>query len=254
MPAAGARPRRRSRLPRSIAEGLRLRRRAVRRVLRARRTAALVVNEMAPRPHNSGHYSMDACDVSQFDLQVRTLAGLPLAAAAPAQPGHHAQPAGRPVVRRRRQAERTPPGTRCWPCPARTCTCTASSSARRGRKMGHLNITGADGRRRCAATALQAAAAAGHRAVLSPPTMILDGTLRGAIAQAARALAAGELVGLADRDGLRPGRRCRQRRGGGQDLRRQGPAQRPPADRARGRRRRRCACSHREVPAVRATR
>jgi 5-(carboxyamino)imidazole ribonucleotide synthase len=38
----------------------------------------LVVNEMAPRPHNSGHYSMDACDVSQFELQVRTLAGLPL--------------------------------------------------------------------------------------------------------------------------------------------------------------------------------
>ncbi|HQY76644.1 MAG TPA: 5-(carboxyamino)imidazole ribonucleotide synthase, partial [Rhodoferax sp.] len=31
----------------------------------------LVVNEMAPRPHNSGHYSMDACDLSQFDLQVR---------------------------------------------------------------------------------------------------------------------------------------------------------------------------------------
>jgi len=39
---------------------------------------ALVVNEMAPRPHNSGHYTLDACDVSQFDLQVRTLAGLPL--------------------------------------------------------------------------------------------------------------------------------------------------------------------------------
>ena len=38
----------------------------------------LVVNEIAPRPHNSGHYSLDACDVSQFELQVRTLAGLPL--------------------------------------------------------------------------------------------------------------------------------------------------------------------------------
>ncbi|MBM3387645.1 MAG: 5-(carboxyamino)imidazole ribonucleotide synthase, partial [Betaproteobacteria bacterium] len=38
----------------------------------------LVVNEMAPRPHNSGHYTMDACDQSQFDLQVRALAGLPL--------------------------------------------------------------------------------------------------------------------------------------------------------------------------------
>jgi len=38
----------------------------------------LVVNEMAPRPHNSGHYTLDACDVSQFELQVRTLTGLPL--------------------------------------------------------------------------------------------------------------------------------------------------------------------------------
>ena len=41
---------------------------------------SLIVNEMAPRPHNSGHYTLDACDVSQFELQVRTLAGLPLSA------------------------------------------------------------------------------------------------------------------------------------------------------------------------------
>ena len=41
---------------------------------------SLVVNEIAPRPHNSGHYSQDACDISQFELQVRTLAGLPLVA------------------------------------------------------------------------------------------------------------------------------------------------------------------------------
>ena len=38
----------------------------------------LVVNEMAPRPHNSGHYTQNACDVSQFEAQVRALAGLPL--------------------------------------------------------------------------------------------------------------------------------------------------------------------------------
>ena len=38
----------------------------------------LVVNEMAPRPHNSGHYSLEACDVSQFALQVRTMTRLPL--------------------------------------------------------------------------------------------------------------------------------------------------------------------------------
>jgi 5-(carboxyamino)imidazole ribonucleotide synthase len=38
----------------------------------------LVVNEIAPRPHNSGHYSIDACITNQFEQQVRTLAGLPL--------------------------------------------------------------------------------------------------------------------------------------------------------------------------------
>ncbi|WP_295750702.1 5-(carboxyamino)imidazole ribonucleotide synthase [Undibacterium sp.] len=39
---------------------------------------SMVVNEMAPRPHNSGHYTMDACMSSQFAQQVRAMAGLPL--------------------------------------------------------------------------------------------------------------------------------------------------------------------------------
>jgi len=39
---------------------------------------SLVVNEMAPRPHNSGHYSVDACITSQFEQQVRAMARLPL--------------------------------------------------------------------------------------------------------------------------------------------------------------------------------
>ena len=38
----------------------------------------LLVNEMAPRPHNSGHFTIDACRTSQFEQQVRVLAGLPL--------------------------------------------------------------------------------------------------------------------------------------------------------------------------------
>lgn len=38
----------------------------------------LLVNEVAPRPHNSGHYSLDACTVSQFEQQVRALCGQPL--------------------------------------------------------------------------------------------------------------------------------------------------------------------------------
>ena len=41
---------------------------------------SLVVNEIAPRPHNSGHYSVEACDISQFELQVRALTNLPLTA------------------------------------------------------------------------------------------------------------------------------------------------------------------------------
>ena len=39
---------------------------------------ALLVNEIAPRPHNSGHYTIDACVTSQFEQQVRVLANLPL--------------------------------------------------------------------------------------------------------------------------------------------------------------------------------
>ena len=38
----------------------------------------LLVNEIAPRPHNSGHFTIDACRASQFEQQVRVLAGLPL--------------------------------------------------------------------------------------------------------------------------------------------------------------------------------
>ena len=39
---------------------------------------SLVVNEIAPRPHNSGHYSVESCDVSQFELQIRCLTNMPL--------------------------------------------------------------------------------------------------------------------------------------------------------------------------------
>ena len=41
------------------------------------RSGELLINEMAPRPHNSGHYSLDASLCSQFEQQVRTLCGLP---------------------------------------------------------------------------------------------------------------------------------------------------------------------------------
>ena len=77
----------RSRLPQpcaaateSIAEGLRLRGRAVRRILRAGRTARWSSTRWRRARTTAATTRMDACDVSQFDLQVRTLAGLPLVA------------------------------------------------------------------------------------------------------------------------------------------------------------------------------
>jgi 5-(carboxyamino)imidazole ribonucleotide synthase len=41
----------------------------------------LLVNEIAPRPHNSGHYTLDACVTNQFEQQVRAMTGLPLGSA-----------------------------------------------------------------------------------------------------------------------------------------------------------------------------
>ena len=42
------------------------------------RDGRLLVNELAPRPHNSGHWTIDACAASQFEQQVRAVCGLPL--------------------------------------------------------------------------------------------------------------------------------------------------------------------------------
>lgn len=47
------------------------------------RDGRLLVNELAPRPHNSGHWTIDACAVSQFEQQVRAICGLPLGDPAP---------------------------------------------------------------------------------------------------------------------------------------------------------------------------
>ena len=103
----------------------------------------LLVNEMAPRPHNSGHYTMDACDVSQFDLQVRAVAGLPLP-----QPRQHS-----PAIMLNLLGDvwfdahgkpRTPDWQAVLRLPGTHLHLYGKQGARPGRKMGHLNITGAD--------------------------------------------------------------------------------------------------------------
>ena len=100
----------------------------------------LVVNEMAPRPHNSGHWTMNGCDVSQFELQVRALAGLPLP-----EPRQHSASVmlnllgdlwftdeGGPTP---------PPWDRVLALPGTHLHLYGKTEARHGRKMGHLNIT-----------------------------------------------------------------------------------------------------------------
>lgn len=99
----------------------------------------LVVNEMAPRPHNSGHYSIEACDVSQFDLQVRTLAGLPLS-----QPRQHS-----PAIMLNLLGDiwgpggANPPWDAVLALPGAHLHLYGKLEARPGRKMGHLTLTAA---------------------------------------------------------------------------------------------------------------
>jgi 5-(carboxyamino)imidazole ribonucleotide synthase len=111
----------------------------------AQALGGLVVNEMAPRPHNSGHYSIDACDVSQFELQVRTLANLPLT-----QPRQHS-PAScstcsatcGPVWPEGGAATGTPPWEAVLALPGTFLHLYGKQMASKGRKMGHLTVTAA---------------------------------------------------------------------------------------------------------------
>jgi 5-(carboxyamino)imidazole ribonucleotide synthase len=111
----------------------------------------LVVNEMAPRPHNSGHYSMDACDVSQFALQVRTLANLPLV-----QPQLHSPAIMLNLLGDIWPEGGVPPWQQVLALPGTHLHLYGKLKASKGRKMGHLNITGSTVAQ-VRATALQAA-------------------------------------------------------------------------------------------------
>ena len=99
----------------------------------------LVANEMAPRPHNSGHYSIDACDLSQFELQVRTLAGLPLAPVRLHSPCEMVNLLGDLWWRDGVLAE--PPWAAVLALPGMHLHLYGKAEPRPGRKMGHLTIT-----------------------------------------------------------------------------------------------------------------
>ena len=123
---------------------------------------SLVANEMAPRPHNSGHHSIDACDVSQFDLQVRCLAGLPLTAPRLHSPAVMLNLLGDLWFDANNEGgrERSPRWAEVLALPGAHLHLYGKANARRGRKMGHLTLTAADAAS-ARALALQAAALLG---------------------------------------------------------------------------------------------
>ncbi|MDA8129499.1 MAG: 5-(carboxyamino)imidazole ribonucleotide synthase [Betaproteobacteria bacterium] len=98
----------------------------------------LLVNEIAPRPHNSGHYTLDACVTDQFEQQVRALCGLPLGDTRLLSP----------VAMVNILGDRWRDGGPNWGAllahPNIKLHLYGKETARAGRKMGHFNVLDAD--------------------------------------------------------------------------------------------------------------
>ena len=98
----------------------------------------LMVNEIASRPHNSGHYTLDACVTDQFEQQVRVLCGLPLGDTRLMSP----------VVMVNILGDRWQNGGPHWDAllahPNIKLHVYGKETARAGRKMGHFNVLDAD--------------------------------------------------------------------------------------------------------------
>jgi 5-(carboxyamino)imidazole ribonucleotide synthase len=104
----------------------------------------LLVNELAPRPHNSGHWTLDASVTSQFEQQIRAVCGVGLGATAMTAPAvamvnllgdlWFTEDATQPVE---------PDWAAALADPAATLHLYGKTEPRRGRKMGHLTVTAA---------------------------------------------------------------------------------------------------------------
>lgn len=100
------------------------------------RSGSLLINELAPRPHNSGHFSFDACVTSQFEQQLRAVCGLSLGSAEQMRPAAMANLLGDLWSR----------GEPDWAAacahPSIKLHLYGKMEARPGRKMGHLTALG----------------------------------------------------------------------------------------------------------------
>lgn len=101
------------------------------------RDGKLLVNELAPRPHNSGHFTVDACVTSQFEQQLRAVCGLPLGST-----GQH-----RPAAMANLLGDLWQAGEPLWPAacafPEVKLHLYGKLVPRPGRKMGHLTALAA---------------------------------------------------------------------------------------------------------------
>jgi 5-(carboxyamino)imidazole ribonucleotide synthase len=102
--------------------------------------ARLLVNEMAPRPHNSGHYSIDAAVTSQFEQQARVMAGLPLGATDLLAPAVMLNILGDAWFVD--GARREPDWAAVLAHPGAKLHLYGKEEARPGRKMGHVTVLG----------------------------------------------------------------------------------------------------------------
>ncbi|WP_347556176.1 5-(carboxyamino)imidazole ribonucleotide synthase [Robbsia sp. KACC 23696] len=105
----------------------------------------LVANEMAPRPHNSGHYTIDACVTSQFEQQVRAMTGLPLGDTRQHSPAVMLNVLGDIWFQSGNgETARTPAWDMAAALPEVHIHLYGKEAARKGRKMGHITATGPD--------------------------------------------------------------------------------------------------------------
>ncbi len=104
----------------------------------------LLVNEMAPRPHNSGHYTLDACVTSQYEQQVRALCGLPLGEARAHSAAVMVNLLGDIWYREDPHHAKEPDWSQLLAVPNLKLHLYGKHHPRPGRKMGHFTVIGSD--------------------------------------------------------------------------------------------------------------
>jgi len=104
---------------------------------------SLVVNEMAPRPHNSGHYTIDACVTSQFAQQARAMARMPLGEVRQHSPAAMLNILGDIWFEGKSDEAREPAWDKVLALPGANLHLYGKDTARRARKMGHITFVAA---------------------------------------------------------------------------------------------------------------